>query len=31
MTRCWWLWFAVSVLHVPMKEFAEQEYRWVKE
>jgi hypothetical protein len=27
--RWWWLWFAVTVVHVPMKEFAETSYRWI--
>jgi hypothetical protein len=28
MYRFWWLWFAVGVLRVPLKEYSETAYAW---
>ncbi len=29
MTRVWWLWFAIAVLHIPLHEFGEQSFQWI--
>lgn len=26
--RVWWLWFAIAVLRVPFRDFAETNYHW---
>ncbi len=29
MTRVWWLWFAVALLHIPLDEYADRaKYQW---
>ena len=29
MTRVWWLWFAISILHISLHEFGEDSYQWI--
>jgi hypothetical protein len=29
MTRVWWGWFAVGILHIPLHEFAQSEWDWI--
>lgn len=30
MTRWWWGWFAVAVLHVPFEEYGQTAQEWLK-
>ena len=28
MKRYWWLWFAITILKIPLKEYSSNKYKW---